>query len=175
MKTIQEILRDYTTGKVDLAKTNAALKEAGAAYHLEPGRNELTEADRRETVVGYYPEQARGWGLLDTGTGSLDKVRIDGGALSHAVNEVLPDGRVNMAACVTVCGRTYAVLGNKLAEVREDRNARKTPPLPVKADLRRRVDLAGRTVVQQTGSGCYEVCYDEKGYAVRSRKLEAQP
>ena len=118
MKSINEILKDYTAGETGLEDTNAALKEAGAGYHLEPGRNEITDKDRRETVIGYFPEQANGWGLLDTGTGTLDKVHVVDGRLDHAVNEVLPDRRTNMTAYVTVCGKVYEVLGDRLAEVR---------------------------------------------------------
>lgn len=114
---IYEILRDYTAGEEGLEETNAALREAGAGFRLAPDRNELTEQDRRETVVGYYPEQANGWGLLDTGTGTPDKVHLAGGRLDYPVNEVLPDGSVNMAAYVHICGRTYAVREDVLTEV----------------------------------------------------------
>jgi len=174
MKTINEILKDYTAGKEDLEATNAALKEAGAGYHLDPGKNELTEEDRRETTVGYYPEQAHGWGLLETGTGSPDKVHIVGGRLDHTVNEVLPDGTTNMAAYVTICGKVYAVLGDNLAEVRvsEDCDACKVPPLPYTPDLRRRTDLTGQTVEQRTKTGLYEVAYDGNGYAVWAERKE---
>ena len=68
--SINEILMKYTNGEADLEKTNQALKEAGAKYHLDPGKNALTEAEIRATTVGTYPDMANGWGLLDTGTGS---------------------------------------------------------------------------------------------------------
>lgn len=112
---IYEILRDYTAGKEGLEETNAALREAGAGFHLTPGRNVLSDAERRETVVGYYPEQASGWGLLDTGTGTVDKVHVAGGRLDHAVNEVWEDGSCSMMAYVHICGRVYAVRGDVLA------------------------------------------------------------
>lgn len=172
MKTINEILKDYTAGEAELEETNAALKDAGAGYHLELGRNEITEKDRRETTVGYYPEQAHGWGLLDTGTGSLDKVHIVGGRLGHAINEVLLDGRTNMAAYVTVCGKVYEVLGDKLAEVQAECEDCKVPPLPHTPDLRRRPDLAGQTVEQRTKTGLYEVAYDGQGYAVKASRTQ---
>ena len=59
--------------------------------------------------MGYYPEQASGWGLLDTGTGSMEKVHIVNGKLDHAINAVLdlPDKPTNMTAYVIICGRTY--------------------------------------------------------------------
>lgn len=119
MKSTHEIIRDYTAGEKDVEETNAALKERGAGFHLDPARNEITEEEQRVTVVGYYPEQANGYGLLDTGTGSLDKVQVRGGKLNYAVNEVLPGGKVNMDAFVFICGRTYRVLGDALAELEE--------------------------------------------------------
>lgn len=173
MKSINEILKDYTVGETGLEDTNAALKEAGAGYHLEPGKNVLTEEDRRETVVGYYPEQANGWGLLDTGTGSLDKVHVVDGRLDHAVNELLPDRRTNMTAYVTVCGKVYEVLGDKLSEVQEHAGS-KAAPLPDKADMRRNKDLAGKMVDQRTKSGTYRVTYDMQGYAIRAVRLGAE-
>lgn len=173
MKTINEILKDYNTGEADLEDTNAALAEVGAGYHLEPGRNTLTEQNMMATTVGYYPEQANGWGLMDTGTGTLDKVHVLDGKLDYAVNEVMENGSVNMEAMVTICGRTYRVLGDKLANVPEETcDACKVPPLPLKADLSRRMDLAEQTVEQNTKSGTYLVRYNESGYAVEARKKE---
>lgn len=173
MKSINEILKDYTAGEETLEDANAALKEAGAGYHLEPGRNVLTEEDRRETTVGYFPEQANGWGLLDTGTGSLDKVHVVNGRLDYAVNEVLPDGRTNMAAYVTICGKRYGVMGDKLAEVPAEETSN-GEPLPDTADKRRRQDLAGQMVDQRTKSGTYRVTYDPQGYAIRAVRLGAE-
>lgn len=167
------ILKKYTAGDTGLEETNAALEEAEAPYHLEPGKNDLTEENRRETVVGYYPEQASGWGLLDTGTGTLDKVHISHGRLVEGpVNEALPDGSVNMPAYVTVCGKTYEVIGEKLAEIRgeEEGAGCKAQPLPKRADLRRRTDLAGRTVLQHTLTGDFDVTYNSQGYAVKSTR-----
>lgn len=175
MKSTYEIIKAYTAGENGLEETNAALKEAGAGYHLEPGQNELTDGDRRETVVGYYPNQATGYGLLDTGTGSMEKVYVYHGRLQVPVNQVQPDGSTNMAAYVIICGKVYEVLGDKLSEIPdEDCDACKVPPLPIKADLRRRTDLAGQMVEQRTKSGVYLVTYDAQGYAVRSVRKEAK-
>lgn len=169
MKTnINEILRDYTTGEVDLEATNAALQEAGAGYHLEPGQNEITDEDRLETVVGYYPEQASGYGLLDTGTGSMEKVKVTGGRLEHPVNQVQPDGSTNMAAYVIICGKTYEVFGDSLAEPRETEPA---PKARKDVDWSRRPDLAGQTAEQTCRRGRFRVTYDELGYAVKARRL----
>lgn len=168
MNNINEILRDYTTGEADLETTNAALAEAGAGFCLEPGRNEITDEDRRQTVVGYYPEQATGLGLLDTGTGSMEKVCVYHGRLEHPVNEVQPDGSTNMAAYVTICGKTYEVLGDTLAEPREVPEA---PKVQKEVDMRRRPDLAGQTAEQFCRRGHFVVTYDADGYAVKAKRL----
>lgn len=43
--------------------------------------------------------------------------------------------------------------------------------LPAKPDMRRRTDLAGQTVVQETRAGRYEVEYKEDGYARSAKRL----
>lgn len=70
---IADILFKYTTGEATLEETNDALKEAEAGFNLEPGRNEITPDEMALTTVGDTPEEANGFGLLDTGTGSMEK------------------------------------------------------------------------------------------------------
>ena len=117
MKSINEIIKDYTSGKTPVEETNAALKEAGAGFHFEPGQNTLSDEDIAGTVGGPRPQDAEGWGLLDTGTGTLDKVRVTGGKLGHPVNQVLDDGITSMRAYVHIGGYTWEVYGDKLGEV----------------------------------------------------------
>lgn len=168
MNSINEIVRDYTAGTEDLEKTNAALAEAGAGFRFVPGQNEITDADRQETVVGYYPHQACGYGLLDTGTGSMEKVPVKNGKLPFAVNEVQPDGSTNGFAQVVICGRVYEVFGDTLGEVRERPEDK---PVQKEVDLRRRTDLAGQTAEQVCRQGRFLVTYDEMGYAVKARRI----
>lgn len=104
MESIEKILRDYTEGTVSLEDTNAKLAEAGFWGPLDPKRHEITDAERTTH------------GLLDTGTGTLDKVRVVDGHLEHAVNEVLEDGSVNMDAVVYYTGKRYNVRGTDLVE-----------------------------------------------------------
>ena len=108
-KTITEILQDYTGGKTGLEETNQALREAESGFSLKPGKNALTEEEIRATTIGYYPDMANGFGLLDTGTGTLDKVRVESGRLTDC-------DCGNMPALVTLAGRTYEVRGRVLAD-----------------------------------------------------------
>ena len=106
MSNINKILADYTSGSTTLEETNAALTAAGAGFHLDPDRNVITDAERTTH------------GLLDTGTGTLDKVQIaDGHLVGGPINEVQPDGSVNMMAYVYFNGKRYDVRGDALAEV----------------------------------------------------------
>ena len=117
MKTINEVMQKYTAGEIEAAEANEKLKELGATYHLTPGKNVLTEEEKRATTVGYYPEQANGYGLLDTGTGSLDKAKVTNGRFAHPINTVMPDGKPNMIAHFVIAGHTYKVMGDALAEM----------------------------------------------------------
>ena len=109
MKTIEEIILDYTKGEKDLTETNEALKEAGSNLSLNPDRNKLTEEEKHSTTVGYYPDQANGYGLMDHGVGCMEKV--------HVVNGKTVD--VNMGAetaYVYIAGRKYRLRGDVLTE-----------------------------------------------------------
>lgn len=109
MKTIEEIILDYTRGEKNLEDTNAALKEVGSNVTLNPGRNVITEEELRATTVGDTPEEANGWGLMDHGVGSHEKV--------HVVNGKTVD--VNMGsevAFVYIGGRKYRLCGDVLKE-----------------------------------------------------------
>lgn len=109
MKAIEEIILDYTKGEKDLTETNEALKEAGSDLYLNPDRNKLTEEEKHSTTVGYYPDQANGYGLMDHGVGAFEKV--------HVVNGKTVD--VNMGAetaYVYIAGKKYELKGDTLAE-----------------------------------------------------------
>lgn len=43
--------------------------------------------------------------------------------------------------------------------------------LPKTPDMRRRMDLAGQVVIQETSSGYFAVTYNEDGYAAKSRRV----
>lgn len=106
---ITDILFKYTTGEATLEETNEALKEAEAGFRLEPGKNEITPEEAAQTVTGETPEEVTGYGLLDTGTGSMEKVKIVNGKLGDAINQVNPDGTTNMLAFVIIGHKTYSL------------------------------------------------------------------
>ena len=109
MKNIEAIILDYTSGKTGLPETNEALKAADSDLYLNPDRNKLTEEEMRGTTVGYYPDQANGYGLMDHGVGCMEKV--------HVVNGRTVD--VDMGeeyALVYIAGHKYQLKGETLVE-----------------------------------------------------------
>lgn len=93
-----EIISKYTRGEAALEETNAALKEAGAKFHLNPGKNEIK------------PGEEGRFGLLDIGFASLDKVEVKDGKL---VNCDCGD----MQAYCFFNGKKYEVKGTELFEL----------------------------------------------------------
>lgn len=93
--TNTEIILAYTAGKKTLEETNAALEANGAGYHLDPEKNVI------------HPDEVDRFGLLDTGTGSLDKVEIKDG-------KVLGFDAGDMPAFVLFNGNIYRVHGDTL-------------------------------------------------------------
>ena len=106
-KNINETLRKYTAGDLTLEEANEKL--AGSGLYLDPNKNVITEAEKRQTVVGYYPEQANGWGFLDSGTGTMDPCRIVNGELANC-------DMGESYALVFIAGRMYHVMGRKLVD-----------------------------------------------------------
>ena len=109
MSKVNEIMEKYTAGEITAEEANAKLAAAGAGFRLKLGKNVLTEEEMRATTIGYYPDQANGFGLLDTGTGTLDKVRCENG---HLVDCDCGDSY----ALYIIAGRIYQVKGTELVE-----------------------------------------------------------
>ena len=101
-----KILNQYSNGEISLEDANKALKEMNTGFYLDPTKNDLTAEEIKNGTAG----------LLDTGTGSFDKVQIINGELEYEVNQVNPDGTVNMDAFVLMMGKTFRVEGKKLIE-----------------------------------------------------------
>lgn len=94
--TTTEIITAYTVGTISLEDANRRLADMGAGFFLDPDRCKLT------------PEMIeQGWGLLDTGTGTLDPVQVKDG-------ELVDNDMGDMPAFVFLQGRAYEVKGRKV-------------------------------------------------------------
>lgn len=107
MNKITEILNDYTAGVKTLEEANSALKELNAGFHLDPNKNVISEAEMAATTVSDDPSAVTGFGMLDMGIGSMEKVEIKNGEL---VNCDMGDSY----ALVLVGGKVFRVKGKTL-------------------------------------------------------------
>ena len=108
MSKTTDIINKYTAGEATLEETNAALAELNAGIHLEPGKHELT-AEETAASKADTAATANGYGLLDTGTGSLDKVQVKDGQLVNC-------DCGEMYALYMIAGKTFRVQGAVLVE-----------------------------------------------------------
>ena len=98
MVDIDKILKQWIDGEKTVEETNEALK--GTGIYVDPVKQKIAEG---EGVV-YCEDLSKinGYGLLDTGTGTLDKVKIKNGKLVDSIG--------NMAALVLVGDIRYKVV-----------------------------------------------------------------
>lgn len=103
------ILRRYTSGEFTAEQVNVELDKIGVnQYHLDTKKNELTDEERAVTSIGLFPPTTvNGFGLLDTGTGTMDKVEVKAGELAN-----MDCG--DMYALIYIGGEMYKVDGKKL-------------------------------------------------------------
>ena len=94
--TINEILQAYTRGEFTLEQANAELETTNATFHLDPEKNTLSH---EEIILGF--------GLLDTGTGYMDKALMVGDELVHT-------DCGDMVAYFIQNAETYKGKGNKV-------------------------------------------------------------
>lgn len=104
-------------GTASAEDVNAALKKLGVGLSFQPGKQIITPEELMETTVGAVAAKANGYGMLNTGTGFMDKVKVVNGKLVNgAINQVMADGSTNMYAVVYILDRKYEVKGDTLVD-----------------------------------------------------------
>lgn len=84
MINIYETIKKYTDGTKTLEETNKALKFAG--LYLDPEKNVIKNG---EAAIAYKDiSKITGYAMLDSGTGSLDKVAVKQGKLVDSVGSM---------------------------------------------------------------------------------------
>lgn len=96
MSKVTDTINAYAQGELTLEECNAKLRELGHPVMVDPDRPKLT----LEMIE-------QGWGLLDTGTGTLDPVQVRD-------NELVDNDMGDMPAFVCLAGTWYEVKGNKI-------------------------------------------------------------
>ena len=98
-----DIINGWKSGAYGVEEANKKLQAIGAGFTINPHKNSITA---EEAAKG---DERNGFGMLDTGTGSLDKVEIREMKLVHNIGD--------MVAFVKFNGKLYKVAdGEKLVE-----------------------------------------------------------
>lgn len=108
---LEVALLKYTKGEATLEETNKALKDMGSNLTLNPMRNMFSADELMNTKLGDEPPATvNGYGIMDHGVGSMEKVRV--------VDGKTPD--VDMGAeiaFVYIAGAKFQLVGNVLKVV----------------------------------------------------------
>lgn len=83
MVNIYEVIKAFEAGEKTLEQANIELK--GTGIQLDPEKNEIKEGTG--AVICEDVSKINGYAMLDTGTGSLDKVLIKDGKLVDSVGD----------------------------------------------------------------------------------------
>lgn len=98
-----DIINGWKSGAYSVEEANKKLQAIGAGFTINPYKNAITA---EEAAKG---DERNGFGMLDTGTGTFDKVEIREMKLVHNIGD--------MKAFVKFNGKLYEVKdGEKLVE-----------------------------------------------------------
>ena len=85
MTKVTEIINDKN---LTTAQKNEKLAQIGSNVRLADGKNVITDAEKKATVVDTEKGIYKGFGLLDHGVGGLDKVEVVSNKLKYNVGEI---------------------------------------------------------------------------------------
>lgn len=107
--TAAEIIKQHTAGAITLEEANALLKknECGG-LQLDPFKNAITGQEFVDTVVSDDPAKVTGWGLMNHGVGTPEKMHVQNGKLDYDT------GFHGDTAVLYIKGKIFAVNGDHI-------------------------------------------------------------
>ena len=78
-----EIIRKYTEKAITLEEANQLLEENGSTVRLDLFKNAISGQEFAETKVNDDPVKVTGWGMMNHGVGSMEKMHIQNGKLDY--------------------------------------------------------------------------------------------
>lgn len=96
MDIITKTIRDWANGKIKLEEANKILKENNSLVYIDPKHNHIENGTGAVADKNIF--NISGYALLDSGTGSLDKVEIKNGKLVQNVGDMY---------CLVIIGDNY--------------------------------------------------------------------
>lgn len=107
--TAAEIIKKHTAGAITLEEANELLKENGCGgLQLDPFKNVITGQEFMDTVVSDDPAKVTGWGLMNHGVGTPEKMHVQNGKLDYDTG--FYDGQ----AAFFIKGKIFTVNGDHI-------------------------------------------------------------
>lgn len=163
-KEIDLIFEAADRGEIDVFEVNKRLAEQEAGYYLDPWKNRI----HRNEPENIY----NGVGMMDTGTGTMDKVRLVNGKLTEPAFNPDSFGADNIPRVMVLCGGETYYIAEDGVTLTEDEPAKPAKREVLrKPDMRRKKEYAGTVQRQYTAAGTYDVTYNEDGYGVKATRV----
>ena len=81
--TASEIIRKYTEKAITLEEANQLLEENGSTVRLDPFKNVISGQEFADTKVSDDPAEVTGWGMMNHGVGSMEKMHVQDGKFDY--------------------------------------------------------------------------------------------
>ena len=113
------IFEKYRNDEYTVDDVNKELEALGVDLRLVEGRNQITPEELAQTSVGDTPEEANGWGMMNTaGIGGLEKMKVTNGKFDYEVTKVDENGKVNTFYTFAILDKKYQVVGDHLEDLK---------------------------------------------------------
>ena len=116
MKATENIL-SYSKGEITLEEANERLAKCTAGLQLDPMKNAITGAEMVQTRSDGTPAGTTGWGFMNHGVGTPEKMHVTAGKLDYDTGFDVKGNAPK--ATLYIAGYAFAVVGDHI-EVKVD-------------------------------------------------------
>lgn len=112
-----EIILSYSKGEITVEEANKRLAECTVGLRLDPMKNAITGAEMAQTHSDGTPAGTSGYGFMDHGIGTPEKMRVTAGKLDYDTGFGI--GEHDPSATLYIAGYVFDVVGDHI-EVRNE-------------------------------------------------------
>lgn len=117
MTNATDIILEHSKGTISLEEANKQLAAIGSDLHLDPHKNRISGAEMAKTHSDGTPEGTSGWGFMNHGIGTPEKMHVEKGKLDYDTGFGI--GEHDPSATLYIAGYVFDVVGDHI-EVRNE-------------------------------------------------------
>lgn len=108
MSKATDIVLEHSKGTISLEEANKQLAAIGSDLCLDPHKNSISGAEMAKTHSDGTPEGTSGWGFMNHGIGTPEKMHVEKGKLDYDTGfDVIGN---EPKAALYIAGYTFAVV-----------------------------------------------------------------